>query len=77
MSDRLQSVISELKQINANLKREITELRSKRTGSYRLRMADVSDLGKAYIEIESGEQRHGLKILEDVLENLDPRWRSM
>lgn len=66
-----------LKQEKSKLQRELDDVKSRRSGSYRLRMSDVADLGRAHREIERGEIGYGLRRLEDVLECLDPRWREL
>lgn len=66
-----------LKREKAKLQSQLDDVISRRSGSYRLRMSDVADIGRAYLEIERGEIGYGLRRLEAVLEELDPRWRTM
>ena len=65
-----------MQEVIRSLKEELARLRAIKSGSYRLRMADVADLGKAYQEIAAGDA-YGLRRLEDILESLDPRWRDL
>ncbi len=73
MSDATQA----MQEVIRSLKAELSRLRAIKSGSYRLRMADVADLGKAHQEIDGGDVSYGLRRLEAVLEDLDPRWREL
>jgi hypothetical protein len=58
---------------------EVGQLKAKlaqRTDDYRLRDADILELARAACEIRQGDA-FGLRRLEEFMDSLEPRWRSM
>ncbi len=71
------TAVERLREINTKLRLELAQIQARRSGSYRLRQSDVIDIGKAWREIHDGEVEYGLRRLEEILNELDPRWLEM
>ena len=66
-----------LKEDNRKLRQELADRKARQMGTYRLGMPDIVDLGRVYRAIEGGDVVYGLRHLEAILDDLDPRWRSL
>ena len=75
MSDKFLPVVKEL-QYQAAMWRETAIRRRRSPNGYKLDQEDIADLAVAFRAIQHGDKQRGMRALEDILDDIEPRWRD-
>ena len=71
-------ILAVVRKLQAETKKLRLEKANRRAaGNYRLDRDDIADLARAYHLIDSaGDKERGMRLLAEVLDDLEPRWRE-
>ena len=75
MTKDLSTIVKQLS-YQASLWKSEALRRRRPTNGYRLDQEDICDLASAFRAIQHGDKQRGMRALEDILDDIEPRWRE-